>query len=546
MRILLLCHSFNSLTQRLFVELHAAGHRLSVEYDINDRITEEAVALFGPDLILAPFLKRAIPARVWQRLPCLIVHPGIPGDRGPSALDWAILQAETDWGVTVLQATATMDAGPIWATALFPMRTASKSSLYRREVTEAAVQAVTESLAHFADYQAGHWQPTPQAAWPQRRGTTRPALRSSDAPIDWTSDNTATVLRKIHSGDGAPGRLDTLLGETVRLYNAKPYPATGTPGALLGHAAQGLVRATADGAVWIGHAKADHGSSAGIKCPLAQHLPAILDQPALDVTPVDPIRYTEHGAVGVIHFEMYNGALDTATCRRLRDTWLSACQRPTRVLVLAGGTEFFCNGLDLNAIEAAASPADASWANINAMDDLCLAILQTTDRLTVAALQGNAGAGGAFLALTCDAVWARAGVVLNPHYKNMGNLYGSEYWTWTLPQRRVNRTLLERRLPIGSAEAGRLGFIDAELASENFMSAVLQRAQALAEAPDYPDQCAEKSSLNRDALSACRAAELAAMQRNFYGFDASYHVARARFVHKTPQAWTPRHLAIHR
>ncbi len=26
------------------------------------------------------------------------------------------------------------------------------------------------------------------------------------------------------------------------------------------------------------------------------------------------------------------------------------------------------------------------------------------------------------------------------------------------------------------------------------------------------------------------------MQRNFYGFDASYHVARARFVHKTPQA----------
>jgi putative two-component system hydrogenase maturation factor HypX/HoxX len=36
------------------------------------------------------------------------------------------------------------------------------------------------------------------------------------------------------------------------------------------------------------------------------------------------------------------------------------------------------------------------------------------------------------------------------------------------------------------------------------------------------------------------------MRRNFYGFDVSYHVARQRFVHKTPHGWTPRHLARHR
>ena len=29
----------------------------------------------------------------------------------------------------------------------------------------------------------------------------------------------------------------------------------------------------------------------------------------------------------------------------------------------------------------------------------------------------------------------RSGVVINPHYKNMGNLYGSEYWTFVLPRR---------------------------------------------------------------------------------------------------------------
>ena len=49
MRILLLCHAFNSLTQRLYVELSADGHEVSVEFDITDTVTDEAVALFRPD-----------------------------------------------------------------------------------------------------------------------------------------------------------------------------------------------------------------------------------------------------------------------------------------------------------------------------------------------------------------------------------------------------------------------------------------------------------------------------------------------------------------
>ena len=115
MRILLLSHSFNSLTQRLHVALRRNGHEVSVEFDINDVTTIEAVTSWRPDLVIAPFLKRAIPESVWSRYVCLVVHPGIPGDRGPSALDWAIHDGETDWGLTLLQAEAGMDAGPIWA-----------------------------------------------------------------------------------------------------------------------------------------------------------------------------------------------------------------------------------------------------------------------------------------------------------------------------------------------------------------------------------------------------------------------------------------------
>ncbi|MFN4341322.1 MAG: hypothetical protein ACK4FE_04715 [Azonexus sp.] len=79
MRILFLTHRCNSLD----CALTARGHQVSIEFDISDSVTEEALALFKPDLLLAPFLKRAIPESVWSRHRCLIVHPGLPGDRGP-------------------------------------------------------------------------------------------------------------------------------------------------------------------------------------------------------------------------------------------------------------------------------------------------------------------------------------------------------------------------------------------------------------------------------------------------------------------------------
>ena len=68
MRILLLTHTFNSLSQRLFLELTERSHEVSIEFDINDAVTAEATALFRPDLIIAPYLKRTIPETIWRPL----------------------------------------------------------------------------------------------------------------------------------------------------------------------------------------------------------------------------------------------------------------------------------------------------------------------------------------------------------------------------------------------------------------------------------------------------------------------------------------------
>jgi putative two-component system hydrogenase maturation factor HypX/HoxX len=147
---------------------------------------------------------------------------------------------------------------------------------------------------------------------------------------------------------------------------------------------------------------------------------------AVDHKTYREIRYAERDQVGYLHFDFYNGAMSTEQCVRLCDAFLFARGRPTRVIALLGGEDFFSNGIDLNAIEAAASPARESWHNIIAINDLVREILHTNSHLVVAALRGNAGAGGAMLALAADYVYARRGVVLNPHYKGMGRLYGSE------------------------------------------------------------------------------------------------------------------------
>jgi putative two-component system hydrogenase maturation factor HypX/HoxX len=248
--------------------------------------------------------------------------------------------------------------------------------------------------------------------------------------------------------------------------------------------------------------------------------------------------------------------MSTAQCEELLAAYREALARPTRVLLLAGGPEFFSNGIHLNVIEAADSPADESWRNINAIDDVCRAVLETTDRITVAALQGNAGAGGCFLAFACDRVWARTGVILNPHYRNMGNLYGSEYWTYTLPRRvkrGVPRATMENRLPVGSAQAAEIGLVDRLLAArrDDFTAQAIVEARSLAEAADFGAVLAAKQAQRaadeaRRPLAAYRDEELANMRRNFYGFDPSYHYARAHFVGKVPHAWTPLHLALHR
>lgn len=561
MRILFMTTAHNSLSQRLQVELTDRGHQVAIHVATGDEAMTTAVRVHGPDLIVAPMLKRAIPRAIWDHHTCFIVHPGITGDRGPSSLDWAIARGEERWGVTVLQAEDGMDAGPIWAAEEFAMspRPLSKSDLYRGAVTEAAVRAVLSAVERL---ERRDYVPEPlDSARPGVRGTLRPVMKQADRAIDWSSDATARIARQIRAADSSPGVLDgSLFGEEFFLYGAHEEDRlAGRPGAVLAQRDGAICIGTVDGAIWLSHLKArNHGAFSNIKlpatCVLGARVAGVPERP-VDVTDVARRRtwreivYRERNDVGYLYFDFYNGAMSTGQCHRLREAYRQARTRPTRVLVLMGGRSFFSNGIHLNVIAAASDPAAESWANIHAIDDLVRDIIQTPSHLVIAALRGNAGAGGAMMALAADRVYARDGVVLNPHYKGMGGLFGSEYWTYTLPRRvgaRMSVQLTEERLTIGARRALSLGFVDDCFGHdvEEFDAEASARAESLARRSDFHRLLERKRERRaadecRKPLAAYRAEELAEMSRSFFGPDPSYHEARERFVHKRGPAAEP-------
>ncbi len=560
-KILIIAESFQSLTQRLYVELCEKNYDVTIEFDVNKEVLIDAVKLFEPDLIIASYLKSAIPEEIFLNTLCLIVHPGIKGDRGPSSLDYAILNKEKVWGTTIIQVDYEWDTGDIWSSFEFPMRFAKKSSLYRQEVTESAIRGIFDS---FDKIQNGILPQKLDYSNPDIKGKWNPYLKQELRKINWEKDTTETILRKIYASDGNPGVMEEFNNKFIYLFNAYPEEElhkefkNKRPGEWIAKRDHAMCRKTIDGAIWITHLK----EKDIFKLPASYVLSEVYESlPEIKVSykkcnyqTYQEIYYTIQDNIGFLYFEFYNGAMSTEQCIRLKEAYVELKKQDVRLIVLMGGEDFWSNGIHLNIIEYAESPSWESWKNINAMDDLCEEIINDLDHITVAVLRGNAGAGGVFFALSCDFVFAKKGIILNPHYKSMGNLYGSEYWTYLLPKR-ISEThikeLINNRLPIGTNYAKKIGLIDDELDSKNFFNELYIKLKNLKNNEyffSYLEYKREKRNNDETIkpLDQYRKEELENMHRNFFGFDPSYHIARYYFVHKIKNFRTPLYLAKHR
>ena len=166
-------------------------------------------------------------------------------------------------------------------------------------------------------------------------------------------------------------------------------------------------------------------------------------------------------------------------------------------------------------------------------------IIETDSHLVISALAGDAAAGGVPFALAADHVVAREDVVLNPYYRHMGGLYGSEYWTYLLP-RRVGpeidrRAHLGAVRAVGTRRAVEIGLLDDAFGdtAESFRAAVARHRRAPRARPAPAAACSSDKRRARRARRAAssrsrayRTEELARSHECFFGADRSYHEAR--------------------
>jgi putative two-component system hydrogenase maturation factor HypX/HoxX len=376
------------------------------------------------------------------------------------------------------------------------------------------------------------------------------------AAIDWDADTADGIVRKIRAAEGRLGVLDAIDGTGFHLFGAHREPLLrGRPGEIIAQRTGAVCRATVDGAVWVSHLKRrDTASERFFKLPAMRAL--ALAGRRLDVPEIAPasrraggdtyseIAYSQRGAVGYLEFDFHDGAMSTDQCERLLAAYVDArSQSQTNVIVLIGGGEYFSNGMHLNVIEAAEDPAQESWRNVNAIDDLVREIITTESHLVVSALAGDAAAGGVPQALAADHVVAREDVVLKPYYEHTGGLYGSEYWTYLLPHR-IGIAMTKRLrsapfTPLGARRAVQIGLVDAAFGATlaSFRAQTRDFAERVAGDDDFGRRLEHKRRRRAfdeavKPLQTYRDEELARSRECFFGPDRSYHQARRRFVYK--------------
>jgi putative two-component system hydrogenase maturation factor HypX/HoxX len=555
LNIILLSSAFNGLTQRAWLELREAGHSPSVVLFTDENAVCEQIEHSGADLVICPFLKDRVPEALWSNAqrPVVIIHPGIVGDRGASALDWAITNELPSWGVTALQAVEEMDAGPVWATCEFNLPSGlRKSELYNGRVSDAAIRCIREVVKKFIE---GFEPVALDYANVKVRGRLQPNMKQVDRSFSW-HDCARFIKRCIDAADGQPGVLASLAGGQYYVYDAHLDSRSGMPGEILAVHDDAVLVAAGDQSLWIGslRRKPQPGEET-FKQP-ARHLLAeqLADVPVLDWSiatqpfseeAYQPLRYRESGIVGELTFEFYNGAMSTEQCQRMVAALRWAKSRDTQVLLIKGGRGSFSNGVHLNVIQAAQDPGAEAWANIQAIDDVCAELL-TARQLVVSGVTGNAGAGGVMLALAADIVFARADIVLNPHYKSMG-LYGSEYWTYSLP-RAVGPAMAEQLtqacLPVSAVQAWQLGMVQeiGPRCPDEFSLWLLQRANGVLSDPTYAAMRERKARVDQALIQQCRETELQEMQEDML-YNRNQFAEKCRnFVYKRKVCGTPARL----
>jgi methionyl-tRNA formyltransferase len=166
------------------------------------------------DVALVVAYGRILPPDVLAgpRLGCVNVHASLlPKYRGAAPIVWAIVNGETETGVTLMKLDEGMDTGPTFAEVTTPIGPEETAGELSQRLAPMGADAVRTWLPQFV---AGGCSLQPQA---HDRATLAPMLEKSNGAIVWT-ESAQRVHDRVRGMNPWPGGFTTARGKVVKVH----------------------------------------------------------------------------------------------------------------------------------------------------------------------------------------------------------------------------------------------------------------------------------------------------------------------------------------
>ncbi len=213
-----------------------------------------------PDLCVMAFVTAIVPSNFLNapRLGSIQYHPSLlPRHRGPSSINWPIIQGETGTGLTIFWPDDGLDTGPILLQKecdIGPDDTLG--SVYFDRLYPMGVDAMLEAVDLVRDGKA------PRIKQDEAAATYESWCRADEVEIDWSAAP-ATIYNLIRGANPQPGAWTGLGGERLQIFDCRPAPDIGgAPGEITALGADGMAVAASQGGILVQRARLGRGPKA--------------------------------------------------------------------------------------------------------------------------------------------------------------------------------------------------------------------------------------------------------------------------------------------
>lgn len=227
----------------------AIDRQISIEQPLNfkDQSSIEQLKKLDLDVLIVIAYGIILPESVLRipRFGCINVHASLlPKYRGAAPIQQAILEGDSESGVTIMQMDKGMDTGAMLKRITCPIYSTDTAGHLHDRLSELAIQPLLETLDNI-DKNIPVAQDNTQATYAAK-------IKKSDAAIQW--DQSAQCIdQHIRAYNPWPITYTQAADQTLRIYEAhlEPNKSKATPGTILAIDHQGIRVATLDDDILI-------------------------------------------------------------------------------------------------------------------------------------------------------------------------------------------------------------------------------------------------------------------------------------------------------